>query len=120
MEYLAHISEDGLRRQTVAEHLTGTAARCSAFAAAFGAEAEGKFIGLAHDMGKCTEAFQNRLLHNGPVVDHATAGALAACRQNALLAALCIAGHHGGLPDLGSRMDRAGDPTFCGRIRKGL
>ncbi len=119
MEYLAHISEDGLRRQTVAEHLTGTAARCSAFAAAFGAEAEGKFIGLAHDMGKCTEAFQNRLLHNGPVVDHATAGAVAACRQNAPLAALCIAGHHGGLPDFGSRMDRAGDPTFCGRIRKG-
>ena len=32
-EFLAHIAEDG-RRQSVEEHLTGTARRCAAFAAA--------------------------------------------------------------------------------------
>ena len=76
MEYCAHISDDG-RRQTVAEHLTGTAALCRAFAGAFGAEAEGELMGLAHDIGKCTDSFQKRLLEDGPIVDHATAGAVA-------------------------------------------
>lgn len=73
MEYYAHISDDG-RRQTVAEHLTGTAALCRSFAGAFGAEAEGELMGLAHDIGKCTDSFQKRLLKDGPIVDHATAG----------------------------------------------
>lgn len=77
MEYYAHISDDG-RRQTVAEHLTGTAVLCRAFAGAFGAEAEGEgeLMGLAHDIGKCTDSFQKRLLEDGPIVDHATAGAV--------------------------------------------
>ena len=34
MTYYAHISADGLRRQTVAEHLEGTASLCREFAAA--------------------------------------------------------------------------------------
>ena len=61
MDYYAHVSDDG-RRQTVAEHLTGTAALCRAFAGAFGEEADGELMGLAHDLGKCTDGFQNRLL----------------------------------------------------------
>ena len=76
MEYYAHVSNDGLRYQTVAEHLKGTASLCRAFAAVFDAGEYGELAGLAHDMGKCTEGFQNRLLHDGPKVDHATAGAL--------------------------------------------
>ena len=80
MDYYAHVSEDGFRRQTVAEHLTGTAALCRAFAGVFGAEAEGELMGLAHDIGKCTDGFQKRLLEDGPVVDHATAGAVACAR----------------------------------------
>ena len=39
MTYYAHISTDGLRRQTVAEHLEGTASLCREFAAAFDAGA---------------------------------------------------------------------------------
>ena len=66
MEYYAHISDDG-RRQTVAEHLTGTAVLCRAFAGAFGAEAEGELMGLAHDIGKCTDSFQKRLLEDAPL-----------------------------------------------------
>ena len=60
MDYYAHVSEDGFRCQTVAEHLTGTAALCHAFAGVFGAEAEGELMGLAHDIGKCTDGFQKR------------------------------------------------------------
>lgn len=112
MEYCAHISDDG-RRQTVAEHLTGTAALCRAFAGAFGAEAEGELMGLAHDIGKCTDSFQKRLLEDGPIVDHATAGAVACAQLLRTCAAACVAGHHSGLPDLGNpRTDRAGDATL--------
>ena len=119
MEYYAHISDDGLRRQTVTEHLEGTAALCREFAAAFGAGEYGELAGLAHDLGKCTEGFQNRLLHGGPIVDHATAGALFCDRQNSF-AAVCVAGHHTGLPDVGNRkMDRPSDSTFCGKMKRG-
>lgn len=60
MDYYAHISDDG-RRQMIAEHLSGTAALCRSFAGEFGAEAEGELMGLAHDIGKCTDGFQKRL-----------------------------------------------------------
>ena len=75
MEYYAHSSEDGTRLQTVAEHLKGTAEKCRAFAAEFSAEAIGEMMGETHDKGKCTEEFQDRLLNDGPKVDHSTAGA---------------------------------------------
>ena len=71
--YLAHLTEDG-RTQTILEHLKGTASLCSAFAAAFDAEAQGQLAGMAHDIGKYSAAFQRRL-HGGPKVDHASAGA---------------------------------------------
>ena len=71
--YLAHLTEDG-RTQTILEHLKGTASLCSAFAAAFDAEAQGHLAGMAHDIGKYSAAFQRRL-HGGPKVDHASAGA---------------------------------------------
>lgn len=72
--YYAHIQKDGTK-QTVEEHLNGTAERCAFFAAAFGEEARGRLLGYAHDIGKCSIEFQKRLL-GGPKVDHATAGAL--------------------------------------------
>lgn len=54
MPYYAHIRQDENGEtiyQTVAEHLTGTAALCREFAADFGAEADGDLMGLAHDLG---------------------------------------------------------------------
>ena len=76
--YYAHIRWDdrgaAIASQTVAEHLSGTAALSRAFAEAFGAGDDGELIGLLHDLGKCTDGFQNRLLRDGPRVDHATAG----------------------------------------------
>ena len=114
--YLAHLTEDG-RTQTILEHLKGTASLCSAFAAAFDAEAQGQLAGMAHDIGKSSAAFQRRL-HGGPKVDHASAGAFECLKAQQLAAAFAISGHHGGLPDGGSRGDAAGAGTFWGRINR--
>ena len=124
MTYYAHTREgkDGKTEcQTVEEHLMGTAVLCREFAAAFGAEEHGELAGLTHDMGKCTEAFQRRLLENGPKVDHATAGAVICAKRGQLCTAACVAGHHGGLPDFGNAAaDRAGEATLYGRLKKGI
>lgn len=124
MQYYAHTRQTEAGEtvyQTVAEHLTGTAALCREFAEAFGAGADGELAGLLHDIGKCTEGFQTRLLHDGGKVDHAAAGAVACAMRGNICAAACVAGHHGGLPDFGSmRMDQAGEATLSGRIKKGI
>ncbi|MGN1002940.1 MAG: CRISPR-associated helicase Cas3' [Oscillospiraceae bacterium] len=117
--YLAHISEDG-REQTVQAHLEGTARRSAAFAADFGAESFGRLVGLAHDIGKHSAAFQKRL-RGGPRIDHATAGAIECARLDAMMSASCVIGHHGGLPDFGNlATDMPGDNTCAGRLRRGI
>ena len=123
-QYYAHVKQDDvtgkLQYQTVAEHLHGTAELCKRFAADFDAAADGEFVGSTHDTGKCTDAFQDRLLRNGRKVDHATAGAILCGQRGQTFSALCVAGHHSGLQNFGNpKLDRAGDPTFCGRIKKG-
>lgn len=124
MQYYAHTRQTEAGEtvyQTVAEHLTGTAALCREFAEDFGAGADGELAGLLHDIGKCTEGFQTRLLHDGGKVDHAAAGAVACAMRGNICAAACVAGHHGGLPDVGNmRMDQAGEATLSGRIKKGI
>lgn len=116
--YYAHIREDGTT-QSVAEHLRGTALRCEAFAAAFSEEKRGALLGLSHDLGKNSQEFQKRL-RGGPIVDHATAGALECEKVGEIFAGLCVSGHHGGLPDFGNRRDMAGDATYIGRLKKGM
>lgn len=123
LQYYAHVREssDGNKEfQTVAQHLSGTAELCRAFAAAFGAEKDGELAGTAHDIGKCTAGFQDRLLNGGPVVDHATAGAIACAKRGNRYVSACVAGHHGGLQDFGNmRTARRDDGTFYGRLLKG-
>ena len=102
--------------QTVLEHLTGTAERCAAFAAPFGAAEQGKLAGLAHDIGKYSKEFQRRL-QGGPRVDHATAGALACMEQRQPFAAFAVLGHHGGLPDGGGQGESDGN-TFLSRLNR--
>ena len=102
--------------QTVKEHCTGVASRSAEFASAFGAENAAYYAGMAHDIGKCTEAFQQRL-RGGPVVDHSTAGAYECLKRGQVPEAFAVAGHHGGLPNGGSRTDAEGG-TLWGRVRK--
>ena len=121
-EYLAHISEDG-RKQTLEEHLVETANRCSKFADAFNCSEQGFLLGIAHDIGKSSDAFAERLA-GGRIVDHSSAGAYECAARGMEWAAECVAGHHGGLPDFGnSTIDREDSPTLIGRlwrVKKGL
>ena len=111
----AHISEDG-RKQTVREHLTAVAELSGKFASSFSAAEEGHATGCAHDIGKCSNEFKKRL-HGGPKVDHSTAGAQELLKLIDIPGALCVAGHHGGLPDLGSKVDVDGKSLYA-RVKK--
>lgn len=113
--YLAHIAEDG-RLQTVKEHAEGTARLAAGFASEFDMEEEARYIGLMHDIGKFSAAFQKRL-QGGPKVDHSTAGAFEAQKDGKIAAAFCIAGHHSGLPDGGTRADVEGS-TLLARLNR--
>ncbi len=114
---LAHRAEDG-RTQSAPEHAQNVAALCAAFAAPFGAEELGRQLGLAHDIGKYSAAFQRRILGESIQTDHSTAGAQEIFKYLGWPAAYCVAGHHGGLPDGGGKTDAASDPTLCGRLKR--
>lgn len=117
--FFAHVAKDD-RKQTVEDHLIGTAKRSEAFAADFEAAAFGRLVGRAHDIGKASEPFQKRLA-GGPKVDHATAGAIECAKIDAFMAACCVASHHGGLTDFGNIVtDQPGDSTFIGRLKRGI
>ena len=51
--------------------------------------------------------------------DHSTAGAIEAFNRRQLYVAMCILGHHGGLLNMGGKMDTSEDGTVQGRLRKG-
>lgn len=120
--FIAHIAEDG-RIQTLAQHLCGTAALCERFASEFDAGPQGHLVGKAHDVGKYSKAFQRRIRGADIRVDHATAGAAECVKRNHIAEAFAVAGHHGGLPDGGTRTDAPQEPTLQGcmrRAREGL
>lgn len=97
-KYVSHIAEDG-RVEAVACHLREVAEMAADFARPFGAEGWAYAAGMAHDVGKYSAEFQNRILRGGHKVDHSTAGAYELFdRLNAKMLAYCVAGHHGGLP----------------------
>lgn len=114
MIYLAHREND--RVQTVLEHLTGTAELAGRFAAAFGAAEEGRLCGLLHDAGKYSAAFQRRIDGSPEAVDHSTAGTVEAWKRRNIPAAFCVAGHHGGLPNGGTRADGPDSAHLLGRV----
>lgn len=115
--YLAHRTEDG-REQPLIDHLNNTAQRCAAFAALFGAKELAYQIGLAHDLGKYSDAFQKRIRGDSLTTDHSTAGAQEIYKVCGTQAAYCVAGHHGGLPDGGARTDTADRPTLYARLHR--
>ncbi|WP_099204779.1 CRISPR-associated helicase/endonuclease Cas3 [Scatolibacter rhodanostii] len=118
MQYLAHISEDGQREQSVLNHLTATAEKASQFAKAFSAADLGYLCGILHDIGKYSLKFQRRITGSNERVDHSTAGAQVACLElRNVPVGFCIAGHHGGLPNGGNpKLATSDEPTFAGKM----
>lgn len=121
MEYVTHLREDG-SYQPLKEHLEGTATRSAKFSASFGSSSHAERTALLHDIGKYSPNGQRRQRdpEHTAKVDHSTAGAKAAAEDwGDMHAAFAIAGHHGGLPDLGTRLS-LDDGTLCARLNKKL
>ena len=124
--YIAHISKEDGRVQTLPEHLEGAASLARQFAEPFCGGELAWACGLLHDYGKYSERFQRRIRGENITVDHSTPGGQFIYRQSlstnmgilGMLAAYCIMGHHAGLPNGGSSSDSDGEPTLHGRLRK--
>ena len=123
MTFYAHSKPDSDRSswQELGTHLEAVAANTARLAGKIGLSCAGELIGLAHDLGKYSEAFQQYLsMVTGDTaaemepdfslkgsVDHSTAGAQIVARELSMLGkgpaaqllAICIASHHSGLID---------------------
>ncbi|KNZ34030.1 MAG: CRISPR-associated protein [Methylibium sp. NZG] len=146
--FAAHHRKSDGEWQSLDDHLIGVAALSKRFAAKLGLQQAGELLGLLHDLGKYSQAFQTYLKSaTGEInqdededwvdavslkgkIDHSTAGAqmiwekLSAKGQKerlvAQLLALCIASHHSGLIDcLTSDATSTGNDNFGRRIGKG-
>ena len=115
MTYFAHSPSDAHPDgQPLLAHLQNVSALAARFAAAFDAASEGAYAGMLHDIGKYSDVFQRRLCGAAVRTDHATAGATVAYDARIAPSAFAVAGHHGGLPDIGTRYDT--DTTLLGRM----
>lgn len=142
-KFVAHhrCHDDAL--QTVCEHLEGVSAISKTFAAKIGLDEAGALLGLLHDLGKYSQAFQSYIksgigLLNFDIddsyvnvkafkgkIDHSTAGAQWVWQrfekyglQGQLVGqilAVCLASHHGGMINC---LDINGTNTFLKRIKK--
>ena len=116
--YIGHKREDG-EIQALRDHLLGVAVRARAFAEEFGAGDHAYRTGLLHDIGKYAPDVQRRMADPEHVdrVNHTSAGAIAAQQMMDLYAAFAIAGHHGGLSDLGARTSLPSEGTLWGKLK---
>jgi CRISPR-associated helicase Cas3/CRISPR-associated endonuclease Cas3-HD len=103
--YYAHTKDDTPKKewQPLEEHLKNVSKLAGEFAAKFDNKEMGQVIGLAHDIGKYSNKFQQRLKGNKERVDHSSAGAKLMIQKYSntigLILAYGILGHHGGLKD---------------------
>lgn len=120
MEFVTHRREDGTF-QSLKEHIENVGERAAQFAAAFGAEEHGREAGLLHDVGKYSQNGQKRQRdpEHTAKVDHSSAGAQEAFRRKDPMAAFAVAGHHGGLPNMGGKGD-LDTGTLMARLHKPL
>ena len=113
-DILAHRDEKTDRRQTLAEHSEQVSKLCGDFCRPAGLKDMGRLIGLLHDSGKGTAAFQ-AYLRSGDgsrrgEIPHAFCGARYCYEEwgmdgfpkglTAELAAAAVCAHHNGLPDV--------------------
>lgn len=112
--------------QPLIAHLTATGELAAELGRAAGISELARIAGYLHDLGKYAPEFQARLRGSSVRVDHATAGAREVVRMYpdppyriwAELLSYCIAGHHSGLPDYGSKLDVESDGTLLARRDK--
>ena len=141
MEYIAHVRKNATK-QTVGEHIGNVATIASKNAEKIGFSKAGELLGLLHDFGKYSKAFQNYIGSATGVIDqdsdeyidakgvkgkidHSTAGAQLIWnyakdkkdqqRIVAQILALCISSHHSGLIDC---ISPDGENVFIGRMNK--
>jgi CRISPR-associated endonuclease/helicase Cas3 len=122
--YIAHKTDNG-EVQSVREHLMETSNLCNNFSVDMFKE-YASLCGLLHDIGKYSKLFQERINGKNIRVCHADCGAYeiieltkkteAACWS--FMIAYCIAGHHSGLHDGGTRADNADDKTLYATINR--
>lgn len=145
--FAAHHREADDHWQSVQEHLLGVARFSNSFARKLELGKLGELIGLLHDLGKYSQAFQTYLKSaTGALnqdededwvdsaslkgkVDHSTAGAQMVWHAlsdkgghapvAAQAAALCVASHHSGLIDsIAADQARCGQDGFANRMAK--
>lgn len=142
-ELIAHYRKSDKKEQTVAEHLVEVAAICSQLTDKIGLPETGTLLGLLHDFGKYSHAFQSYIksatdMLNPDIdeeyvdsksfkgkIDHSTAGAQWIWErfrqygsQGKLVGqvlAVCLCSHHGGLLDC---LKPDGTNGFLDRIKK--
>ena len=144
--FVAHVRGDG-KIQSLESHLSGVSQLAAELAGKFGLLTHGALIGLLHDLGKYSAAFQayiqsaTGLLNQDEdeefvdaaglkgKIDHSTSGAqwlwLELAQQGDLaqitgqILALCIASHHSGLIDcLAQSMGKPAEDLFTKRMGK--
>ena len=125
--FFAHRREGEDREdwQPLIEHLKNTAEMAREFGRTANVADLAYIAGLAHDLGKYSNEFQQRLEGKRMRVDHSTAGAkelqvlLKGMPQEvfATLLAYPITGHHTGLLDYGDSTDLMGDGTLMARLK---
>lgn len=120
MDYIAHIrNETDNEKQLLIVHLKNVAELSERFALCLNLTDYAKYIGMLHDIGKYSDKFQQRINGEDKIkVDHSTCGAQEAFKNKLSMAAFCIAGHHGGIPDIGCRADNENDSTLTGRLKR--
>ncbi|MGC2656601.1 MAG: CRISPR-associated helicase Cas3' [Bryobacteraceae bacterium] len=144
--FIAHRREADGAEQSVADHLIGVSRLARSHASKIGLGRPGELVGLLHDLGKYSLAFQNYLKSAQGLVDpdgdqyvdadalkgkidHSTAGAQHIWRQLAgkekfgsfagQMLSLCIASHHSGLIDcISANREHFGRDNFTRRINK--
>ncbi|HLD09987.1 MAG TPA: CRISPR-associated endonuclease Cas3'', partial [Methylophilaceae bacterium] len=144
---IAHHRESDGAIQTLEQHLRGVASMSGLYAQKLNLKDQGELIGLLHDLGKYSQAFQSYiksavgLLNQDEdeefvdaaglkgKIDHSTAGAQLIwqelSKQGQLgqivgqILSLCIASHHSGLIDcLSSDTNSLGEDIFGRRMNK--
>lgn len=120
MNYIAHKrGESDNEVQLLLEHLKNVSELSKKFAECLNLSEYAEIIGMLHDIGKYSNRFQQRINGNDRIkVDHSTCGAQEAVKRKLTMASFCIAGHHGGIPDIGHRGDIDTDSTLTGRLKR--